>query len=334
MNSFRMRITTVITLLLLTLFVGCQVAPLTSAGGDKQAPLNSVDIKGRTTFANEVIVNFVNKTGKGIVSVHCIKDGVLKVEQFYSPAVVANGIFYAQLPVGNYQFFFFDAPYTNGMQPTGFIGNTQITAAATLEIEPINGGPTDPPEQVTVCFINKTGTSIGELRYRQAAVAGDEEQVAVFNPTIANNGQFTLTMPAGRYSFVVFEQAGNPVNPIALADNRSVAEGVTIELTASTGGPPEMVDITFLNISGRTLNALYWRYAGDSSAPYVRIPISPASVNNSSFNLSFPNGLYDLQFCYESGGNVEVVVELQPVPLSPQSNYIHIVNSTPPPGNF
>lgn len=182
---------------------------------------------------------------------------------------------------------------------------------------------------LTVNFINKTGKTIREVRYREGMAPGVQEQIVILSPSVADNSQFSLTLQPGTYSFVFFEYVNNPVSPLALLEGVPLQDGMTFELNASSGGPPPMVDVTFNNISGRTINALYWRYYGDSSAPYTRIPISPASVNNSSFNLDFPNGLYEIRFCYESGGNVELIVELNPVPLSPQSDNIHIVNSTP-----
>lgn len=182
---------------------------------------------------------------------------------------------------------------------------------------------------ITVHFVNKTGKTIREVRYIGSGGPGTPEVVVVLSPAAADNNQFSLTLPADTYSFVFFEYVNNPVSPLCLLEGVTPTNGETFELNASSGGPPPMVNITFNNISGSTINALYWRYYGDSYAPYTRIPISPASVNNSSFNLDFPNGLYELRFCYESGGNVQLIVELSPVPLSPSSYNIHIVNSTP-----
>lgn len=331
MLSKKMKIKVLFTLLAAVLLIGCQIGPLAPEQGAVE--LSSVDSEQRF-YPGDPTITFINLTGQSIASVHCIMDGQLVIERHYSPAVAVNGVFSIQMPSGNYQFAFFNAPYVNGMQPIGFISSTQIFADGTQEIHPVNGGSTDPAPEVTVNFVNLTGSSIGELRYRQAMAMGDEEQIEVFNPPIANNGTFSLTMPAGVYSFVAFEQANNPINPLAMVDGIPVDQGTTIDLAASTGGgtggEPEMVDVTFHNISGSTVNAIYWRYAGDTSAPLTKVPISPASVNNSSFNLTFPNGLYQMQFCYESGGNVEVIVELNPLPLSPESNNIHIVNSTPP----
>lgn len=258
-----------------------------------------------------VAVTFVNKTGFTLAKMEAASHGGVNssaMSVLLEPAVAPNGSFDMNLVKGTYNIAVFDSTGKVVGGGNGF----DITKPKVIELTAVGGGTTDPTNDVTVTFINKSGKSIAELKYIQAMVQGATEQIKTFNPPVAVDGQFTLTMQVGNYSFVAFEKAGNAANPVALVEGVFVGEGTTVQLTPSQGGTnPAEQCIDFVNLY-KEFATVEYRLPGQTTwgtlipEPAGQGPQSLAVGKNLS--LPFPGGTkFDMRFTTASGEAVTLL---------------------------
>lgn len=188
-------------------------------------------------------------------------------------------------------------------------------------------------DQIAATLINKTGTLIAEVSYIENVQTAGEQRKVLSKPVAAGK-KFQLAIKPGNYSFVTFPTANSQgVQPTGMAYGVTVAAGATIELVPFKEDPVDPtndITITFNNKTGTTLDSVYWRKTSEPNAAFVKVAIQPAAAPNSSFQLPFPNGVYDLDFCSESTGSKVVVVALKSVALSAQSHNIDVVATSNP----
>lgn len=260
---------------------------------------------------DKVAVTFVNKTGFTLVRMEAASHGGANSSSMsipLEPAVAPNASFDMDLVKGVYNIAVFDSTGKVVGGGNGF----DITTPKVIELTTVGGGTPDPTNDVTVNFINKSGKSIAELKYMQAMAQGAVEQIKSFNPPIAADGQFTLTMAPGIYSFVAFEKAGDAANPVALVEGVSVTEGTTVQLTPSQGGTtPAEQCIDFVNLY-KEFTTVEYRFAGQP-AWVTMIPEPGAQGQQSlavgkSLSMPTPWGIkYDMRFTTAGGETVTLL---------------------------
>lgn len=279
-----------------------------------------------------VEVTFVNNSGKQIDELVCAPfDVQYPIERkHFNPPIAIGAEFKVSMKPMTYGFSSYAAPNSYGGPPSGLVDSISVTAGTIVKITPFQE-PTDPTGDVTANFVNMSGAIIAEMRYvenSQSAV----EQRKVFNPPIAVGATFKLSMKAGGYSFVSFPSTGGMgVKPTGEAYGVIVKNGAAIEFVPFVDNPTDPTNdivITFNNKTDATLDAVYWKDSSDPSNGMMKVSIQPAAAPNTSFQLPFPNGVYDLEFGSELTGSATIVASLKSVPLSVQSNNIDVVKST------